>query len=149
MTDLLDYIENVSGVIHPIIQIYRGVSFLYKFTRQNKSSALISLEVQDYTNELIEHNLLIGRAILEIEKQRNKVLEELDYLKADRDFIGSQIEIAKSISCNYDFNSSIRGRAAGTVLDLHALLMSRFPASLAINASTPVVMFRPLPLIRE
>jgi len=146
MTEVLDYVEHASGVLHPIMQIYRVASFIYRFVRTDHFSATIGLGAQDYGAQLAEHQRLLNRLTLKVDNHRKHALAELDYLRADRDFIGAQIELTKGIADNRDFNASIRGRAIGTVLDLQGLLISRFPASLAVNASTPIIVVRPLPL---
>lgn len=146
MTEVLDYIEHASGVLHPVMQIYRVASFIYRFVRTDRNSAMIGLGASDYGSELTEHQRLLNKLILEVESHRARALTQLDWLAVDRDFLGAQIDLARGIAENRDFNASIRGRAAGTVLDLQSMLMSRFPISLAINASTPILVIRPLPL---
>jgi len=146
MISVLDYVEHLSNSLHPLLTIYRAVSFIHRFTRQGPTSAHLTLSLDDYRLQLDRHQQLLSQILLQVEGARHVADTELDRMRVERDFIACQAELAKSIWTNENLPAPIQQRAMLAWSELNITWAKRFPEALALNASTPVLVFRPLPL---
>lgn len=145
MTELLDYLEYTSDIIAPVSQVFRVAQFVYNLSRPSRPQIEIRLAVDDFRQELALHRQSVHRMILAVDDHRSTVLTKLDYLRADRDFLAAQIQLAREIMENEAYDKSVRRRAVHSVLDLQGLLVSHLKQSLDDNDSSPILSIKKLP----
>lgn len=139
MTDLLDYLEAASHVLGPVAQIFKAAEFLFGATRPSRPQFVVSVGVDEFRSELAAHRHAIHQLTLQVSELRLITLTKLEYQRVDRDFIASQVSIAREIMTYPEYNSFTRARAAHTVMDLQALMMRLFHKSLDDNDSDPIL----------
>lgn len=149
MIDVLDYVEHLSDSLHPIFTIYRVASFIYKFTRQSPTQAHMTLRADGYRQELNRHEALLNQLLVQVEQTRYVADTELTRMQIERDYIACQAELARGIWTNDRWPVEVQAPAAIAWAKLNTTWAERFPDALALNASTPILVFHPIPLPRS
>ncbi|HEX2830234.1 MAG TPA: hypothetical protein VHP37_28095 [Burkholderiales bacterium] len=148
MYSLLDYIEHASGVISPVFQIFRAAQFLYSLTRPAVSTVVTEVIVSDTSEEDGIRRQHAHTLQITANEVYGRTLERLDYLRADRDFLASQISIARQVEMNNTYSLVTRERAAITILELHTVIGKSVLRSIEEMQATPILRIDHLPVRR-
>lgn len=146
MLDVIDYVESLASSLDPIIAIYRVASFIHRVNRQSSTRAALSLNMGHYQAAPTRHQESLSRLLIEVERGRAITDTRINRMMIEIDFFASQAELSKQIWTNDRFPAHVQERAAIAWSELNIAMVKHFGNALVENASTPILVFTPLPL---